>query len=154
MSEEEKKAIEDLKEEINRPVEVREYKFDTFILYNIKNAKIILNLIEKQQAELDSYNNLKQIEQEHKKINGELREELKRERETSHFLQSQLDIANANIIHLKIAKEESEELLENSVSKDKIREKIEEVKSLENASIADILESEKEFCIDILEELL
>ena len=110
--------------------------------------------IKENYVSKDSYTNLKQIEQEHKKINGELREELKKRKRNIAFLQSQLDIANANIIHLKIAKEEAEELLENSVSKDKIREKIEEVKSIENASIADILESEKEFCIDILEELL
>ena len=51
MNKEEKKAIEELKEEISRPVEVPEDKFDTFILYNIENAKIILNLISKLQKE-------------------------------------------------------------------------------------------------------
>jgi hypothetical protein len=44
--------------------------------------------------------------------------------------------------------------LENSVSKDVIKAKINEVKQLENTSVADLLESEKEFCIDILQELL
>lgn len=45
------KAYEELKKEINKPLEVPEDKFDTFILYNIDNAKIILNLIEKLQKE-------------------------------------------------------------------------------------------------------
>ena len=53
MSDEEKKAIDELKEEINKPVEVPEDKFDTFILYNIESAKIILNLIEKQSKEIE-----------------------------------------------------------------------------------------------------
>ena len=77
MSEEEKEAI---------------YMLETFIInhkfYNIKqsdgledNIKITLNLIENQQKEL---NNLKEIEQEHKKENGELRKrvtELEEERQ-------------------------------------------------------------------------
>ena len=50
---EEKKAIEELKKEINKPLEVPEDKCNTFILYNIDNAKIILNLIEKQQKEIE-----------------------------------------------------------------------------------------------------
>lgn len=53
MSEEEKKSFEELKKEINKPLEVPEDKCNTFILYNIDNAKIILNLIEKQQKEID-----------------------------------------------------------------------------------------------------
>lgn len=53
MSEEEKKAIEELQEEINKPVEVSGDKFDTFILYNIKSAKTILNLISNLQKELN-----------------------------------------------------------------------------------------------------
>ena len=43
---------------------------------------------------------------------------------------------------------------EESISKAVVEEKIEEVRQLENASIADLIESEKEFCMDILEELL
>lgn len=50
---EEQKAIELLKEEISRPVEVPEDKFNTFILYNIENTKIILNLISKLQADIE-----------------------------------------------------------------------------------------------------
>ena len=53
MSEEEKKSFEELKKEINKPLEVPEDKFDTFILYNIDNAKVIVNLIEKQQKEIE-----------------------------------------------------------------------------------------------------
>ena len=53
MTEKEQKAIELLKEEISRPVEVPEDKFNTFILYNIENTKIILNLISKLQADIE-----------------------------------------------------------------------------------------------------
>lgn len=53
MSEEEKKAYEKLKKEINKLLEVLEDKCNTFILYNIDNAKIIVNLIEKQQKEIE-----------------------------------------------------------------------------------------------------
>ena len=50
---EEKKAIDELKEEINKPVEVPEDRFNTFILYNIESAKIVLNLIEKKSKEIE-----------------------------------------------------------------------------------------------------
>lgn len=53
LSEEEKKAIDELKEEINKPVEVPEDRFNTFILYNIESAKIVLNLIKKQSKEIE-----------------------------------------------------------------------------------------------------
>lgn len=53
MSVEEKKSFEELKKEINKPLEVPEDKCNTFILYNIDNAKIIVNLIEKQQKEIE-----------------------------------------------------------------------------------------------------
>ena len=60
MNEEEKKSVNELKEEINKPVEVQGDKFNTFILYNIESAKTILNLIEKLQKEneeLEEINN-------------------------------------------------------------------------------------------------
>ena len=57
LSDEEKKAIDELKEEINKPLEVPEDKFDTFILYNIESAKIVLNLIEKQSKEIEELKN-------------------------------------------------------------------------------------------------
>ena len=78
MSEEEKKSFEELKKEINKPLEVPEDKCNTFILYNIDNAKIILNLIEKQQKEIQ---NLQTIDKEHQKLNGELEKENTRQHE-------------------------------------------------------------------------
>lgn len=51
MSEEEKESIKELKEEINKPVELPEDKFDTFILFNIQSAKTVLNYIDKLQKE-------------------------------------------------------------------------------------------------------
>lgn len=59
LSDEEKKAIDELKEEINKPVEVQGNKFNTFILYNIESAKTILNLIEKQSKEIEELKEVK-----------------------------------------------------------------------------------------------
>ena len=53
LSDEEKKAVDELKKEINNPVEVPTDKFNTFILYNIESARTILNLIEKQSKEIE-----------------------------------------------------------------------------------------------------
>ena len=86
MSDEEKKAVDELKKEINNPVEVPTDKFNTFILYNIESARTILNLIEKQSKEI---------------------EELKLRNEA---------LGDITIYNQK-----------NSVSKDKIKAKIEEV---------------------------
>ena len=52
MSEEEKKAIEDLKNAVNEPLEVFENVVDTFKPVNLEQCRIILNLIEKQQRKL------------------------------------------------------------------------------------------------------
>lgn len=57
MSYEEKKAVDELKKEINNPVEVPTDKFNTFILYNIESARTILNLIEKQSKEIEELKN-------------------------------------------------------------------------------------------------
>ena len=62
LSEEEKKAIDELKEEINKPVEVPEDRFDTFILYNIESAKIVLNLIKKQSKEIEELKTINQMQ--------------------------------------------------------------------------------------------
>ena len=73
MTDEEKKSVNELKEEINKPVEVQGDKFNTFILYNIESAKTVLNLIEKQQKEIEE---LKQEMEKRKwvriKENGEV----------------------------------------------------------------------------------
>lgn len=58
MNEEEKKSVNELKEEINNPVEVQGDKFNTFILYNIESAKTISNLIEKLQKENEEFKKL------------------------------------------------------------------------------------------------
>ena len=49
MSEEEKKAIEELKNAVNEPLEVFENVVDTFKLINLEQCRIVLNLIDKQQ---------------------------------------------------------------------------------------------------------
>ena len=121
MSEEEKKSFEELKKEINKPLEVPEDKCNTFILYNIDNAKIIVNLIEKQQKEIQ---NLQTIDKEHQKLNGELREEID-------------DLKQLMAHKNSYTKQLEEDLFENAsnyvVSKDKIRDKIEYYKKIDNA---------------------
>lgn len=78
MSEEEKKAINELKEEISKPLEVPEDIFDTYILFNIKNSKILLNLIDRLQKRI---NYLEDGLEEGKQIIGELRRLLDKEKE-------------------------------------------------------------------------
>lgn len=53
LSEEEKKAIEDLKNAVNEPLEAFENVVDTFKLINLDQCRIVLNLIEKQQKEIE-----------------------------------------------------------------------------------------------------
>lgn len=72
MTDEEKKAIDEL------------WKFDC--CYN-EQIKAILNLIEKQQKEL---NRLKEIEQQHKTDNGLLRQELDMQIEHNKELEATL----------------------------------------------------------------
>lgn len=80
MSEEEKKAIESLK--ILKNYIGENYFFSKQGIINLKEElTIVLNLIENQQKQIQD---LKQINEEHKKLNGELREEinkLKKEKE-------------------------------------------------------------------------
>lgn len=56
LSKEEKKAIEDLKNAVNEPLEVFENVVDTFKLINLDQCRIVLNLIEKQQKEIEEKN--------------------------------------------------------------------------------------------------
>ena len=69
MSEEEKKVYEELKKEINKPLEVPEDKCNTFILYNIDNAKIIVNLIKKQQKKIDELKKYEKYYEEMEEVN-------------------------------------------------------------------------------------
>ena len=81
MSEEEKKAIEITQEHLTEMLERYEMYNDQLEVrchYRNGDIKIILNLIEKQQKEL---NNLKEIEKSHQEENGKLRVELEQEKE-------------------------------------------------------------------------
>ena len=84
MSEKEKETIEDCKELVQE-LKQHKYKFSDFIgrlYYKSKPVEdilsVLLNLIEKQQKEL---NNIKEIEKSHKEENGKLRVELEKEKE-------------------------------------------------------------------------
>lgn len=89
ISKEEKKAIKHLNQ-IKYYGTIRSLKAD-------KDIDIILNLIEKQQKEIDlceeteiALNNrildLEKINKEHQKLNGELRDEIKRQGNTREIL--------------------------------------------------------------------
>ncbi len=69
MSEEEKKALAYLKFYLS---DIESEYFDKDFVISKKDLKIVLNLIEKQQKEIID---LKQINEEHRKLNGKLREE-------------------------------------------------------------------------------
>lgn len=90
MSDEEKKAIEDLKG-IDITYFVNGHECANFYLDEAdkvsKEIELILNLIEKQQKEL---NNLKEIEQAHKTDNGLLRQELDMQIEHNKELEATL----------------------------------------------------------------
>lgn len=76
MSEEEKKAIEDIKRELT-DLDRREYMSNWFA----NDLDIIVNIIEKQNNRLEQLEKeneqLEEIEKEHQKLNGELRKENK-----------------------------------------------------------------------------
>lgn len=115
MSEEEKEVIDKL------------WRFDC--CYN-KEIKILLNLIEKQQKELNS---LKEIEQLHQEENRKLRVELEQEKERNNELEIELSIRdNINVDKLVEKYRYYRRLVDsyqaNCISKEKIRAKIEELK--------------------------
>lgn len=91
MTNKEKKVVEKLKEEVDRPLKCSEEPLDTFILIDIEDCKTILNIIEKQQEEIEYLKG--QIPQD--KIfyysekdfisKDEIREKLKRKREDINY---------------------------------------------------------------------
>ena len=125
MSEEEKKAIENLKDFFNEAIK---YKSCIIIPYNTKSFDTILNLIEKQQKEIE-----------------ELKEENKQ-----YKIQEDLTFKCL----------EKTKYMSNYISKDKIREKIENLENYiqENSDEQGYWGSEHQediyAKIEILEELL
>ena len=110
-TEEEKKAINDLKYLLKRRYE------DEIETYNLFGSiKTALNLIDKQQKEIEELNN---------KYNFE-----------------------------KVAKEEVEELLDDSMPKEKIRKKIKEIEDCLKEDCIALHEFQRLAKIDVLKELL
>lgn len=124
MSDEEKKAIERTQEhltEMLKKYEMYNDQLDVQSHYRNGDIKIILNLIEKQQKELD---NIKEIEKSHKEENGKLREEiirldnvLKAKKQEIAYLKIQ--IPSDRIFYFSdkdyISKDKIKELLENEI---------------------------------------
>lgn len=91
-----------------------------------------------------------------RKENEELKEDNSHQWEERCRLTFKLDKLQQENTSLKkeIKLMKSVNINENFISKDKIRNKIEELEKSENAGIADIYESMKDFAIEVLEELL
>lgn len=102
-----------------------------FIMENL-NSAIIFTYIQNLEKEIE---NLKEINKEHQKLNGELRDEIKRQGNTREIEEKYIE--------------------ENFISKDEIREKI---KDLEDYMILFTNDKEKfnryKYARDILEKLL
>lgn len=135
---EEKEAIDKLKRSAN------------YFVMPIYETTIILNLIEKQQKEIE---NLKEINKEHQKLNGELEEENTRQHELlGNIHQNYRDKIT------KIQEQDKEIVDTQYISKDKIRDKIEELDNQQKQWLEDrkIKNSDGEiiFARDILKELL
>ena len=134
MSEEEKKAVEHLNSFLNIPEFVWIKESELLMI----NVKIVLNLIEKQQKEL---NNIKEIEKSHQEENGKLRvefekvyednltlaKELEQEKEKNKELETHLkQYLDGELITAKQGKFFEKMIKENYISKDKIRKFIKE----------------------------
>lgn len=132
MNEEEKKAIN-----IIKGLGINIYDGKSQVIPGDEATKIstsiytILNLIEKQQKEIEE---LKEIEQSHKEENGKLRVELEQEKaKTPETLRKQLELYQDRLYE---EKEKNKELLkeynkklqidwEDAISKDKLKELLE-----------------------------
>ena len=104
-------------------------------LYNDEQNVKFVNAIEHL---LQDYTRQKQINEEHQKINGELREKVK-ELEDKYILE-------------KVAKEEVEELLEDSIPRQKIKDMFEESQTLYEKKLKEIDSKElKNISLNIFE---
>lgn len=151
MTEKEKETIEDCKELVQELKQHKDKDFIGRLYYRNKPVEdilsVLLNLIEKQQKE---QNSLKEIEQLHKEENGKLRFELEKitseksigehqykellrdldeEKEKNNALKKhQKQYLDGELITAKQGKFFEKMIKENYISKDKIKEKIEQAK--------------------------
>jgi len=122
MSEEEKEAINNLRF-YSTNVGFSKYDGTTCVL-RAKDVQIVLNLIGKQYAELNS---LKEIEQLHKEENGLLRQELDMQIEHNKELEEhQKQYLDGELITAKQGKFFEKMIKENYIRKDKIKEIVDE----------------------------
>ena len=165
LSDEEKKAVDELKKEINNPVEVPTDKFNTFILYNIESARTILNLIEKQSKEIEELKETLKCTQnswyeDTIKIE-EMKKQIDLDNECEIALNSKVMDLEKEIEELKKYKEGYKLLsysLDNYTSKDKIKAKIEELENQKRQWIEDRDNKHKDseiiYAIEVLQSLL
>lgn len=121
LSEEEKKAIKRIEKHLIERLNKYEAYSDCLDLqsyYRNGDIKILLNLIEKQQKELNS---LKEIEKSHQEENGKLRVELEQEKEKNKELEK---------LVFRFSQERDIILKTPVISKDKIKERMEQTKKV------------------------
>ena len=107
MREEEKKAVEHLNSFLNIPEFVWIKESELLMI----NVKIVLNLIENQQKEL---NNLKEIEKSHKEENGKLRVYLTKQEKTIENAKDRIEyylMGNSTLNDFNVREKELEKLL-------------------------------------------
>lgn len=139
MNEEEKKLFEAIK-----------YKNKHLFLVKV-DADFLINLIEKQQKEL---NRLKEIEQQHKVDNGLLRQELDMQIEHNKELEEKLKIATAMLTKgtYPADNDKDNDFDCQFVSKDKVKIQIEQLKFMNVGG--EVFTTAVSFAIKILESLL
>ena len=172
LSDEEKKAVDELKKEINNPVEVPTDKFNTFILYNIESARTIKNLIEKQSKEIEELKKYEKYYEEMEEVNKkfiavdkikeilEIEEKIDNEKLLS-LLQTIVD-ENARLEDIEDRKVQIEynNVFNKGVKsvEDKIKAKIEELENQKRQWIEDRDNKHKDseiiYAIEVLQSLL
>ena len=134
LSDEERKAIESFKEEINNDLSRFEY-FNSYTQFKVKRDKIIIDLIEKQSKEIEHQKEKRDNQKKELAILNEKQKEFNKLLNTVNSYKGQFKRQEKEIEELKDMKKEltervlrleSDKFWDNVVSKDKIKAKIEE----------------------------
>lgn len=138
MNEEEKFVIKTLKDSQNAYIENTKVKK---VELSTDEAKVVLNLIEKQQKELE------QIEEEHKEENGRLRDRVKELEETlkrtqKSWFEDTKKIEIYKMLEANIAK--ANEIIKDGIPKSLVKEKMQELDKEEKEAQESISDEERE----------
>ena len=141
--------LEEIISKFNLIEEQNNYNHKVVLAVDYKELKAIENLLKERQSDKERIKDLEEINEAHKKENGELREELESVKEIYY---TQKEMEDVMVRYRK--------LVENSIPKSLIKEKIEELKQ-EDLKIYDtdsedvrIAKYEQRAILQVLEELL